>query len=43
MMNSFDLFNVHTLFLLCLIVPLSIAFLGWDANDLPVRKGGKKS
>lgn len=41
MSNLFNLFNIHTLILACLLVPASMTFLGCDANDGPAEKAGK--
>ena len=41
MLNYFNPFNAHTLFLACLLLPMSWAFLGCDAQDGPAEKAGK--
>jgi hypothetical protein len=35
-------FNIPTLALACLLLPISLAFLGCDANDGPAEKAGEK-
>lgn len=40
MMQLFDLFNFHTLALVCLILPMSLAFLKCEAEYDETRKAG---
>lgn len=42
MFNYFNPFNLHTLILACLLVPMSMAFLGCDTQDGPAEKAGEK-
>jgi hypothetical protein len=35
-------FNIHTLILACLLLPMSLSFLGCDANDGPAEKAGER-
>jgi len=42
MLNYFNPLNVHTLFLACLLLPMSMAFLGCDTQDGPSEKAGEK-
>ena len=42
MFNYFNPFNAHTLILACLLLPMSMAFLGCDTPDGPAEKAGEK-
>jgi hypothetical protein len=42
MFNYFNPFNIHTLILACLLLPMSMAVLGCDAQDGPAEKAGEK-
>jgi hypothetical protein len=42
MLQLINPFNLHTLVLVCLLLPMSLAFLGCDANDGPAEKAGER-
>lgn len=42
MLRFINIFNIHTIILACLLIPMSTTFLGCDANDGPAEKAGEK-
>lgn len=41
MLKLFNPFNLHTLFVACLVLPTSLIFVGCEADDGPMEKAGE--